>query len=85
LIPPTLVIESLSPGHELHDQQTKRRWYAEFDIPNYWLLDAFRQSLDCLVLRNGEYKLDAGGKNHESVSPALFPGLSIPLQDIWTT
>src|SRR5687768_7990096 len=27
LVPPTLVIESISPGHERHDEQTKRRWY----------------------------------------------------------
>src|SRR5579862_2711709 len=30
LIPPTLIIECISPGHEQHDERTKRRWYAEF-------------------------------------------------------
>src|SRR4051812_16238976 len=34
LIPPTLIIESLSPGHEAHDRETKRRWYAEAGVPN---------------------------------------------------
>src|SRR6185312_5528785 len=32
LIPPTLIIESVSPGHERHDEKTKRRWYAEFGV-----------------------------------------------------
>jgi Uma2 family endonuclease len=34
LIPPTLVIESISPGHERHDERTKLKWYAEFGVPN---------------------------------------------------
>jgi len=48
LIPPTLLIESISPGHELHDRRTKRRWYAEFGVPNYWIMDAFERSLGAL-------------------------------------
>src|SRR5205807_4689890 len=30
LVPPMLIIESVSPGHEQHDLRTKRKWYAEF-------------------------------------------------------
>jgi len=50
LVPPTLVIESVSPGHEAHDRQTKKRWYAEFGVPSYWVLDAFARSLECYRL-----------------------------------
>src|SRR4051812_564198 len=38
LIPPLLIIESVSPGHEFHDEGTKRGWYAEFGVANYWIL-----------------------------------------------
>src|SRR5438552_6337621 len=34
LVPPTLVIESVSPGHEQHDRRTKKAWYGEFVIGN---------------------------------------------------
>jgi Uma2 family endonuclease len=83
LVPPTLVIESISPGHEQHDEGLKRRWYAEFGIPHYWLLNAFDRSLRCLALRDGVYRVDATGKKAEKVRPSLFPGLVIPLADAW--
>ena len=48
-------------SHEAHDRVTKRRWYAEFGVANYWLLDVFGRSLECLVLDGGEYRADAAG------------------------
>ena len=83
LVPPTLLIESISPGHELHDRRTKRRWYAEFGVPNYWLLDVFKQSLECLVLDGQDYRLDVSGRAADEVRPSLFPGLVIPLGELW--
>src|SRR5207248_9019084 len=43
LIPPTLIIESISPGHEAHDRELKRAWYADAGVPNYWLFDAYQR------------------------------------------
>jgi Uma2 family endonuclease len=83
LIPPTLIIESISPGHERHDEKTKRRWYAEFGVPNYWLLDPFKKTLKCLVLREGIYIDDAKGQGKEDVKPSMFPGLVLNLGDIF--
>ena len=83
LVPPTLVIESVSPGHERHGEQTKRRWYAEFGVPNYWLLDAFSKSLRCLKLEAGRYVVDAEGFGSDEVRPTLFPDLTIPLSRLW--
>jgi Uma2 family endonuclease len=83
LVPPTLIIESVSPGHELHDRQTKFRWYAEFQVPNYWILDAFKKSLTCWVLEGETYRQDAAGHGSKQVRPSLFPGLTISLGQIW--
>ena len=83
VVPPTLVIESISLGHEAHDRVTKRRWYAEAKVPSYWLLDAQARTLECLVLSNTEYVTDASGSGNESVRPSLFPGLVIPLGKLW--
>ncbi len=83
-VPPSLVIESVSPGHEAHDRKTKRRWYAEFGVPRYWLLDVFEKSLECLILDGGSYRVDAAAQgNHGSVTPASFPGLDLRLEKIW--
>ena len=83
LLPPTLCIESISLGHETHDRETKRAWYAEFGVPNYWLLDAHQRSLECLVLKGTSYRVDEEGQFKDVLKPSLFPGLSIRLADIW--
>lgn len=83
LIPPTLIIESLSRGHESHDRETKRRWYAEAGVPNYWLLDAQQRSLECLQLDGAEYRVDQSGHGDAELRPALFAGLTIPLGNLW--
>jgi Uma2 family endonuclease len=83
LVPPTLVVESVSLGHEQHDRLTKLRWYAEFGVPNYWILDAFNRTLECRVLEGDSYRLEASGNKSGSVSPSLFPGLAISLPEIW--
>jgi Uma2 family endonuclease len=83
MIPPTLIIESLSPGHEAHDRETKRRWYAEAGVPNYWMLDALQRTLECLILEGGDYRIDQSGKDDAELRPGMFPGLVIPLGKIW--
>ena len=83
LVPPTLVIESVSPGHELHDERHQRRWYAEFGVPNYWLLNAYDRTLRCLVLDGRAYRDDAAGRDIAEVHPSCFAGLVIPLAEVW--
>lgn len=82
-VPPTLVLESVSLGHEEHDRETKRRWYAEAGVRHYWLLDPYRRTFDALVLAGAEYKIDQAGRESDEVRPSLFPGLVIPLATLW--
>jgi Uma2 family endonuclease len=83
LVPPTLVIESVSPGHELHDTRTKKAWYCEFGVPNYWIVDAYRKTMDCFVLSGKRYAVQSKGKKNQVLKDLAFSGLEIPLQEIW--
>jgi len=83
LVPPTLIIESVSIGHESHDRETKRTWYTEFGVPNYWIIDGYEQALECLVLRDRAYVIDQSGSGDQILSPALFPGLQLSLGKLW--
>jgi len=85
LVPPSLVIESISPGHERHDRNVKRKWYAEFGVANYWLLNAYERSLELLVLEDGAYRTDCSGTEDANLRPAMFPGLELPLARVWAT
>lgn len=82
-LPPTLIVESVSPGHELHDRRTKFRWYAEFGVPNYWIVDAYAKTLDCYALEQGAYSLDVKGKGKQILKPSAFEGLQLRLPEIW--
>ncbi len=83
-LPPTLVVESVSPGHAADDRVNKRRWYADLGVPNYWIVDALARRLDALRLApDGTYADDAAGRNADTVRPSAFPGLQIALADAW--
>lgn len=84
LVPPTLIIESVSYGHEDHDRKTKFGWYAEFGVPNYWIFDPLQRSIDCFVLAEaGTYQLVAKGQGDDTVNVPLFPGLQLRLAELW--
>lgn len=82
-VPPTLVIENISRGHESEDRVLKRRFYAEASIPNYWILDVYQRSLECLALKKGKYVIDQLGRGKAQVTPKCFPGLTIDLKQVW--
>lgn len=82
-LPPTIIIESVSKGHENHDHVTKRNWYAQFKVPNYWIVDGVSRSLECLRLAGDRYLPDVTGKDDDTLQPTAFPGLTIPLRDVW--
>jgi Uma2 family endonuclease len=83
VVAPELIVESISIGHEKHDKETKRRWYAEAGVKNYWLLHAYKRSLQCLVLDGDEYRVDQSGKGSAVLRPSAFPGLTVRLKELW--
>ena len=82
-LPPTMVIESISVGHEAMDRRTKRQWYADFGVRHYWIIDGLRRTLDCLLLEGDQYRDDGNGHDADVVRPASLDGLEIPLSALW--
>lgn len=83
VVPPTVVIESISRGHEKHDRVTKHADYARFGVPHYWIVDAYARSMVCFVLQNGQYVEDVAGRGEDELRPSVFPGLVIPLKKVF--
>lgn len=82
-VPPLLVIECVSQGHEHYDRVTKRAWYAEFGVRNYWLLEPIDKRLLCLKLDGVDYLVDAEGSGTDVLQPTLLRGSEIKLGDLW--
>jgi Uma2 family endonuclease len=56
--PPDLVAEVLSPHSIKRDREDKRRSYARYGVPEYWIVDINNVMLEQYVLDNGEYRLE---------------------------
>jgi Uma2 family endonuclease len=83
LVPPTLVIESTTAGYERHNTHVKKRFYAEFGVPNYWILDRYHVSLDCFRLQDGKYALEKSGAGKEEITVSNPFAMTLPLSEVF--
>lgn len=83
---PDLVIEILSVTSRKRDELIKRKLYAQYGIPEYWIVDpeldsvkVYRFTASRDYERTAERSLEAG----DTLSTPLLPGLTLPLADIF--
>ena len=87
---PPLVIEILSPNSITEDRVQKRREYAQFGIGEYWIVDFPNRAIEVYSLRQTadgtyDYELVAVARGNDVFRPVFFPGLEIPLAELWPT
>ncbi len=80
---PDLAVEILSPSSLRRVRVQKMRIYARHGVPHLWLIDAQARTLEEFVLDGSTYRLASTGEGDETFHPALFPGLDIPLKEVW--
>src|SRR5262249_47161207 len=54
---PDLAVEVLSHGTEARDRGPKMQLLAKFGVPEYWLVDPVRQTVEIYVLTSASYSL----------------------------
>jgi len=52
-------------------------------IERLWDLHAFKRTLKCLVLEDGRYEEDQGGRGPVVLKPSSCPRLIIPVAKVW--
>lgn len=87
---PPLVVEILSPSNEHEDRGDKFEEYAQLGIAQYWIIDFPQRRIEIYALRretNGTatYELVETVDGDAVFRPAMFPGLEIPLNEVWPT
>ena len=80
---PDLVVEVLSPSTEARDRGIKMRRYAAAGIPHYWIVDPRARALEAYQLAEQGYHLLGTYGPGSTFHPPLFPGLEIPIDDLW--
>jgi len=80
---PDIMIEILSEGTRRKDLEVKRKIYAGFGAPEYWIVDPMADTVEVLVWSELGY-IRAGfyGKSDRLSSP-LLPELNLPLHKVF--
>ena len=80
---PDLVVEVLSPRTRSRDRGVKMRRYARAGVPNYWIMDPESRALEAYGVTEQGYNLLGTYGPGSTFRPALFPGLEIPIDELW--
>ena len=80
---PAMVVEILSPATRSRDRVQKTRLYARAGIKEYWIVSPDDAAVELFLLNNGKYTLELSAEFHETLVSPSFPGLEIPLCDIF--
>jgi Uma2 family endonuclease len=80
---PDLVVEILSPSTRARDRGIKLRRYAAAGVAHYWIVDPRTRALEACRLTDRGYELSGKYGPGSTFHPQLFPGLAIPIDDLW--
>jgi len=80
---PDLAVEVISASSKRYDRVEKLRWYAMIATPEYWIVDPEGQTIERLVLQESHYRIEESLAGDEVFRPGSFPGLEIPLIELW--
>jgi Uma2 family endonuclease len=72
---PTLTVEVLSDPR--HDRVRKRRLYAHYGVPEYWLIDPDGERVEVYRLAGDRYPTPTLLESGTALTTGLLPGLSI--------
>lgn len=78
---PDLVVEVLSPSTASYDRDRKRALYARSGVREYWIADPEERALE--VYEFGRARRVRFLQEGQSFDPALFPGLTIKIADLF--
>ena len=79
---PDLVVEVTSDSSRTIDRFVKRDRYAEFGVPEYWLLDPFEPRIEVLRLEGGKCRVLAVFGPGDTLESPTFPGLRIAVSSL---
>jgi len=82
---PDLIIEILAPTTRKRDLTEKFDLYQQNGVLEYWVVDAFHQTIDRFSFdkNTGKYKSAEYFDRNDTISPSIFPYLAIKLEDVF--
>jgi len=81
---PDLVVEVASPGTREHDQHEKLDAYALAGVPEYWIVDPTRRTIELLVLEAGAYRSSGIFEGKSSLPSKVVPDFPVHVEQFFT-
>lgn len=72
---PAIVVEILSPSNRRNDLVKKRAQYQTFHVPEYWIVDPIKRTVEVLTLDNHEYAVTVADDG--IVRSRVFPAIRL--------
>jgi len=79
---PDLVVEVTSDSSRIIDRFVRRGRYAEFWVPEYWLLDPFEPRIEALRLEGRKYRVVGSYGPGDTLESSTFPGLRLSVSSL---
>ncbi len=76
--PPDVVVEVLSPGSRRRDTLLKRRWYQQYGVREYWIVDPFAKHVEVSTTSDRGRASSRVASGDELVKSAVLTGFSQP-------
>jgi len=80
---PDIVIEILSEGTRRKDMEVKRKIYAGFGVPEYWIVDPEAATVEVLVWSELGYITAGVCRRSDRLSSPVLPDLNLPLSQVF--
>ena len=79
--PPLLIVEVVSPDSGKTDYRFKRSEYAALEVPEYWIIDPFKNQVTVLEFVDGLYE-EAIFSGEQRIISILFPDLYLTVEQV---
>lgn len=83
-VPPDVAVEVLSDGTESNDRGRKLRMFERFGVPEYWILDPVKRTLEVRSLgREGRYELPVIFGRGQTIASTILPGFACEVDSLF--
>lgn len=82
---PDLVVEVISPYSGPHDRITKYEKYARAGIPEYWLANPEKRTVEVMVLEDGTYRSPGIFQGQDTLPSRVVPGFPVQVEQFFAT
>lgn len=83
--PPDLAVEVVSAGNSRHDAVVKLGIYAEYGIPEFWLVWPQERRVDVFTLAEGSYGQPRMLTSEDALTTPTLPGFTLPVRTIFAS